>query len=89
MQEQGDGGPRLDGSSVSASQAAVNSELAAIGAAATDAAVDTAGDAIDTGDVDAGNVDNLVIICQRINAEDVDCLAAAAATAATAATSAG
>ncbi len=52
-------------------QAEVNSELAAIGAAETNAAIDN----IQTGDVDAGNVDNLVIICQRINAEDVDCLA--------------
>ena len=52
-------------------QAEVNSELAAIGAAETDAAVDN----IQTGDAEAGNVDNLVIICQRINADDVDCLA--------------
>ena len=78
VQEQGQA---LD-STVSAERAAaVNSELAAIGAAATDAAVDTAGDAIttgdsiNTGDVMAGNVDNLVIICQRINSENIDCLA--------------
>ena len=72
VQEQGQA---LD-STVSAERvAAVNSELAAIGAAATDAAVDTAGDAITTGDVMAGNVDNLVIICQRINSENIDCLA--------------
>ena len=72
VQEQGQA---LDSTVSAARVAAVNSELAAIGAAATDAAVDTAGDAINTGDVEAGNVDNLVIICQRINAEDVDCLA--------------
>ena len=37
-----------------------------------------AGDSISiigTGDADAANADNLVIICQRVNADDVDCLA--------------
>ena len=61
----------LDSSVSAARQAEINSELAAIGAAETDAAVDS----INTGDADAANQDNLVIICQRINADDVDCLA--------------
>ena len=61
----------LDSTVSAARSAEVNSELAAIGAAETGAAVDS----IQTGAATAGNRGNLVIICQRINADDITCLA--------------
>jgi hypothetical protein len=61
----------LESQTAATRTAEVNTELAAVGAAETDAAVDT----IATGRADAGNRGNLVIICQRINAVDIECLA--------------
>jgi hypothetical protein len=58
-----------------ASRAAeVNSELAAVNAAQTAEATDAALDQIGTGNVDVGS-ETLVIICQRVNADDIKCLA--------------
>jgi LPXTG-motif cell wall-anchored protein len=62
--------PAVDSQVSATRQAEVNTELAAVGAAATNTAIDT----IDTGNVATGNR-GIVIICQRINAEDVSCLA--------------
>jgi LPXTG-motif cell wall-anchored protein len=63
--------PALQSTISAERQAEVNTELAAINAQATGDMVDN----IATGPSDVGNKGNLVVICQRINANDIDCLA--------------
>lgn len=54
--------------------AQANTEAAALGAAETMAAVDALPSTIHSGDVDSKST-TLVVICQRINAQDIACLA--------------
>jgi LPXTG-motif cell wall-anchored protein len=64
----------LDSSTARTAQVEMNSDAALAGAQETLAAIDALPNQIQTGDA-AGRNTNLVIICQRYNAQDVTCLA--------------